>query len=291
MTTLVIHSALIYRHHHLADERVNVGVLAIFPDSGNVVLLAPSKKELTRRVTATFQDAPTTLIWQYLRSFEARAKNLSGHLQSYLGNYEDVITDHFLTENGASLYFDAWKTSPIWKDELTTKTWLYGQWLSGYGRSQTDIEGYVTDRHVASLVRDLIKEAFAKKKKPTDYQLYFKEEQRTLNSGVVQFTSSGYWKNGAENLVHPLSLDVKTVDGIVAKSLVVAKTAELLCQKAAQENVNFHLLLAKPHKEELLDAYEESVRVLENTKAPLSVIRPEEQADYVKNVVRKAVVL
>lgn len=290
MSNHIIHTTLCYRHNQLSDETLNIAVLAIFPEGEKVELLCPSKPELNHRLKNVYTDIPVDLIWQYLSSFKSKAQQLSGKLKSYLGNYEQITSDHFLIDNGSSLFFGELEVSPIWKDEPQTLIALHRRFLSGYEREQSETSAFITERHIATKVRELIKESFDKKN--TDYQLYFREEQRTFASGVFQFTSSGFWKNGTENLVHPLSLDVKTADRIVSKCLLISKSAELLREKAEAENVNFHLLLAKPHLKDLQSAYEDSVGVLEeDTKAPIKVFRPEQQFEYATTVVAKAVSL
>jgi hypothetical protein len=290
MTTHVLHTTLLYRHSPLSDERLNVAVLVIFPESGTIKLLRPSKSDIKRRINGFYKDFPIELLTQYLNSFESKAKRISGKLKSYLGNYEHLISDHFLTENGTALYFSNLQSSPVWKDESQTLVWLYRQLLAGYDRDESKTEKFITDSFVANRMKNLIKDAFTKRKNQ-DYQLYFKEETRVISSGVFHFNSTGFWKNGTVNLLHPLSLDVKTVDGILSKCFVISKSAELLQQKALDENVNFHLLLAKPHLKELQSAYEDSVGVLENTDAPITVVKPENQTAYAERVVQKAISL
>lgn len=290
MTQGVLHSTLIYRHDQLSDERLNVALLVIFPESGRLEFLRPGKSDLSKRLGGFFSNSQPDDIWQYAQSFRSKARKLSNKVGSYNGEYNHLVTEHFLVENGASLFFSEVDQSPVWKNEDETLKWLYKRFLSGYDRDQTGGEKYISNQQVAKKVRDLIKEGFSSKK-DKEYHHYFREESKVIKDGVLHFTSSGYWKNGTVNLIHPLSLDVKTVDGVLAKSFVISKSAELLREKAEKESVNFHIVLEKPHLKILNSAYKESVEILRETEAPIKVITPEERSEYVSKVIEKAVLL
>jgi hypothetical protein len=287
MSTQVLHSTLYYRHDGLANERLGVAVLVVFPETGEVELLSPSRVELQHRLKHAYTEAPISLIWQYVCSFRSKATKLNGNLRSYLGNFEHLISDHFLTENGASLFFDDWKVSPLWKDELSTKHWLQRQLLGSYARDHAKQEDRITEQHITKQVRSLLRSALTKVGK-SETELYLKEEKREVSLGIASITSDSQWKNGSLNLIHALSLDVLTVETLRSKTLTLAKSAEELKAKAVNENLCFHVILSKPHRAELQSAYRDAVKVLEDADAPLKVVVPTKIEAYSRSVAKDA---
>jgi len=289
MTDHVLYSVLGYRHNHLADEKVNVAVLVILPLSGRLYFLFPSKGEVKHRLQHLYSDFPLDTLWRYLQSFHARSKKLSGKLGSYLEDYSTLINDHFLIENGSALFFGGLNTAPVWKDVPGTLAALQFRFLSDYDKHQPEerLELH-NEAYISRKVKDLIKDAFLKKGRD-NYQLYLKEEKRTVTNGFAHISGEEYWQNGSTNLIHPLSLDLKTSESIVNKSLVLAKSAELVREKAAEQNIRFHILLSKPQDSNLQSYYRDAVQILESaTNDRLRIIEPNELHDYSLEVAESA---
>lgn len=291
MNATYVYSVLTYHHNHASNEVVNVGVLALFPLGGEVYLLRPERAALKRRLQHLYADAACDTVWAYLTSFDHQAKRISGKIGGYLGQYSSLISEQFLTENGSSLRFAEPEISPIWKGTEESLALLQDRFLSGYGAVPSERGVVYSEAYITRKVKDLISSAFSKKKGKT-LELYLSEERREVKAGAARIVAPQQWKNGTLNLIHPLALDVKTSDTINERCLSLAKSAELLSDKAEAENISFHFVLSKPQKEGLHDAYEESVAVLEQVNRKIvKVIRPEGWEGYAKDVAAKAVVL
>lgn len=291
MNATYVYSVLTYHHNHASNEVVNVGVLALFPLGGEVYFLLPERAALKRRLQHLYPDAAHDTVWAYLQSFKHQAERISGKLYSYLDNYSNLISEQFLTENGSSLRFSELEASPIWKGTDESLALLQHRFLSGYGAVPSERGVVYSEAYITRKVKDLISSAFSRKKSE-NIQLYLREEKQEVKVKGARISAPQQWKNGTWNLIHPLSLDVKTSDTINEKCLFLAKSAELLSEKAIAEKLCFHFVLSKPQKEGLHDAYEESVAVLEQVNRKIvKVIRQEGWEGYAKDVAAKAVVL
>jgi len=292
MTHHLLYTVLGYRHSHISNEQVNVGVLVIFPENGELYFLLPSKTALGKRLRHLYPDAAADTVWGYLRSFEKRAESICGKLNSYLGNFSDLVSDQFLTDNGSSLQFGELETTPFWKGREESLALLERRFLSGYATQHAEHTEVVhNDAYIARQVKQLIREAFSKRR-DRDYQLYLKDEHKEIQDGAAKIVAEQYWQNGTTNLIHPLSLDVKTGETIASKCFYLSKSAELLQRKAEEGNFCFHFVLSKPQEKNLQSIYEKSVEVLEATnKNTVKVIRPEGLEKYAKKVATDAVVL
>lgn len=292
MTDHLLYTVLGYRHDHISNEQVNVGVLVIFPENGELYFLFPDKAALKRRLRNLYPDAAADTVWGYLLSFEKQAGKISGKLSGYLGNFSNLVSDQFLTDNGSSLQFGELETTPLWKGQKESLQLVKRRFLSGYATQNAEPADIVhNDAYITRQVKQLIRDAFSKRK-GRDYQLYFKEERKELQDGAAKIIADQYWKNGTTNLIHPLSLDVRSSDNIASKCFYLSKSAELLEQKAEEGNICFHFVLAKPRENSLLDIYEKSVEVLEATSSKtVKVIRPEGLEKYAKKVAADAVIV
>ncbi len=291
MTAHLLYSVLTYRHNHIANEQVNVGVLAVFPDNGEVFFLLPEHVALKRRLLHLYPDAAHNTVWGYLKSFDKQAERISGKLGGYLGNFGNLVSEQFLTDNGSSLQFSALEAAPLWKSHEESLALLQHRFLSGYGAVPKNREVVYNEAYIARQVKHLITDAFSKVK-GKDVQLYLKEEKVEIKAGAAKITAPQQWKNGTLNLIHPLSLDLKTSDIINNKCLSLSKSAELLSGRAKEDNLCFHVVVSAPQDSSLKEAYEESVAVLEaGNDDVVKVYRPESWEKYAKEVVKKAVAL
>lgn len=271
--------------------QVNVGVLVVFPQNGEVFFLLPDRVALKRRLLHLYSDAAHHTVWGYLKSFEKQAEHISEKLESYLGNFRNLVSEQFLTANGSSLQFSELEVAPLWKSHEESLALLQHRFLSGYGSVHQEQEVVYNDAYITRQVKQLITEAFDNVQ-GKDVQLHLREEKIEVKEGAAKIVANQQWKNGTFNLIHPLSLDLKTSDTINAKCLSLSKSAELLSHRAAAQNLSFHFVISAPQDESLTEAYEESVAVLEAVESKsIKVVRPKQWEQYAKEVATKSVVL
>jgi hypothetical protein len=293
MTQVFFYSVLVYRPSHVTAEQINIGVLAIFARDESVYFLKPEGKNLRKRIKSFYPNAGTGTVETYVKLFEKKAERLSGNLKSYLGNFDSLISDHFLTENGASIRFTPWEKAPVWGGEEQSLLCLHQQLLGGYEVPRHSAATIVhNEAYVRRRLKELLRESFGRHQK-TDTGLYLKEEKKVLTAGPASIEVESFWKNGTVNWVLPFGLDLHTEERIADKCFALAKSVELLSQKALREEIRFDVLVTKPSQTDLLDIYHQALRVLENAtdKQVLKVVRPEGLPQYAEDVAEKAVEL
>lgn len=115
------YSVLKYRPSLLLDERVNLGLLFVFPEEKRVEFVFP--KNLAR-LASLYPEVSLCQIEKYLKHFENKAKKLTG---TQIAVSPSIIEDEFLIKDSNSFFFDDFKsgnTNSI-EDRIHSYFWMY----------------------------------------------------------------------------------------------------------------------------------------------------------------------
>ncbi|AEV31494.1 Protein of unknown function (DUF3037) [Owenweeksia hongkongensis DSM 17368] len=277
------YSILKYRHNHVVEESLNIGVLFFFADSPKVVFVAPPH---IKRLSHAFPDAPIQSVNALLKSFNSQAQKLSEKAISYLNDYDSLISEWFLTPNGSSVYFDGFRQAPIWKNETETINYFTTKYLAGYGKSLTESKVTV---HSESYILNKYKQLLADNSGGRQLNAFVKEEKIEVKNELISFTSDSYWQNGTQNLVKAVSFDLQSEDGIETKALALAKKLEVLSSVLQDNQQRVDLLLSKPSNRDLIGVYKSATSILQHTNAPHKLIEEKKLVQYTNKVLTDAI--
>lgn len=274
-----------YRHNHVVEESLNLGVLFLFESNPRIVFSAPSN---IKRLASAFPDAPIQSINALLKSFNSQARQLSNKSLSYLDDYQGLISDWFLTPNGSSVYFDTIRQAPLWKNEAHTISFFTNQYLAGYDKPDSEDKPTI---HSESYILHKYKQLLTSKIQDRQLSAFVKEEKIEVKNDLISFTSDYYWQNGTQNLVKAVSFDLQSEEGIETKALALAKKLEVLESALLSNNQRVDLLLSKPSKRELTNVYLSATSILRSTDAPRKLVEERQLAHYADEVLTHAVEL
>ncbi len=280
MTQHFYHSVLKYRHNQASGEVLNLGVLFIFPEAGQVHFSAP---ENLRRLERAFPKSEVKTLKGYLKSFEAQAKKLS---KKCIGNYDDfnqLVQDWFLTLNGSALYFEKATKAPIWKGILETERAFSHRFLAAY--EIIGLENKIRRRNEAYIL-EKVKNLLSEKLPHQQLNAFIVEEETVVKNQWAHLHSDWHWKNDTQNLVKPVSFDLKSRERIEDKALALAKKLDLLGGVLQDNNQRVDILITRPQSEQLLPVYKNSEQILKDAKAPHQVIEESAFSKYVGEVVQ-----
>lgn len=97
------YAVLKYRPSLLLDERVNLGLLFVFPEEKKVEFVYP--KNLSR-LSSLYPEVNLSQIKKYLKHFSNKAEKLNG---TSAADSLTIIEDEFLIKDSNSFFFDDFK--------------------------------------------------------------------------------------------------------------------------------------------------------------------------------------
>lgn len=273
------YSLLQYRHSQVLGEVLNVGLLVYFPSKCRLVFLCPDK---LIRLKFTYPNVPEKTIKVYFKAFEERISKLNVTPELFAGleldnSFGKFISKEFLPEDSSALQFGEIKKGIQYLEnhELICNQ-LYNLYFSVF---EHHISNYnrIDENHLLSkyknLIKDLGKESYTKENK----RLYFDYKITPKEGESFKFDIG--WKNGSLNLVKPVSFDVSRNETIQSKAYKFYGQFLDLEDYAAQENIRFDLLIAKPKKKELFKTFDNAIALLNKPKR-VELIEQDNLEDY-----------
>lgn len=272
------YSVLKYRHSFLLGEVVNVGLLLYFQEGKELLFIHPRRLE---RISHLYPDIAIKTIRYYLSLFSRKAIHLTKDWQPTIDgllnvDFATVLHNEFLIEDASALYFDEIKTG-IATAKNKIVEYYYREYFSCYdlvkpaGRKD---EEYITKLFRQKIINRTQRADSIKKL----------EINKKLTNGLVEETFKLGWQNGSFNLVVPIAFDLQEKQSIEHKSLTWFGKLDFLGEKAAKESIRFDLLISKPTNTDLIEAYNGAVDIIQQSKAPVSIISESDFDRYVNSV-------
>lgn len=237
-------------------ERLNIGVLFLFPDLNVAEFRFPTQLQ---RLHKAFPGAPEKLIRRYLKSLGSRAAEVS--VQPELWASQDLLSDsasfiakHLLIPDASSIRFSVPRTAVRYADIKKI--------IDDYSREYLEVYqlGDLSDRKDESVIIRQFKQYL--KAFDGDVLSRIEENHQVIVDGnKYEFDFS--WQNGRQNLVKALSFDLKRPETIQQKTERYFGQLTLLSSSALERNWHFDLLLAKPSNRNLFSSYDRAIHVLE----------------------------
>jgi hypothetical protein len=258
---------------------LNVGLLAYFPGKCRLAFLCPDK---LIRLKFTYPNVPEKTIKLYFKAFEEKIGKLNATPELFAGleldnAFEKFISKEFLSEDSSALQFGEIKKGVQYIDDYKLIcNQLYNLYFSVF---EHHISNYnrIDESHLLTkyknLIKDLGRESYTKENK----RLYFDYKISPKEGESFKFDIG--WKNDTLNLVKPVSFDVARNETIQSKAYKYYGQFLDLEDFAAQNNIRFDLLIAKPKKKELFKTFDNAIALLNKPKR-VELIEQEGLSDY-----------
>ncbi|MBI3133675.1 MAG: DUF3037 domain-containing protein [Bacteroidetes bacterium] len=277
MSKSVSYSILKYTHSKLLGEELNVGILFVFPESRKVAFVYPRSLIRIRR---TYPSVSVDLLKSYLTAFRRKAETLGAHIDQYVFNYDELISEQFLVTDGSSLQFTPFNHALLIGDIENTTTHYYKLYLSNYDAPiALGIDLRKTDK---SIVQDC-KRIILNKRPEIEGHLY--TDKFVLHHDKVVFRPDLRWQNGTLNLIKGVSFDFKDENDITDKALLIQNQLNYLESEVNELKARVDLIVSKPSDSRFLDAYSFAIDLLNESRSHKEIIEEKDLDAYTDSVV------
>lgn len=277
MNKIFKYCLLQYRHSQSLGEKLNLGLLLIFPLQKHMVFLHP---ERFGRAKAAYASFPEKVVKSTFKGIIDRVAQLnqqpeilaSYHIDEDRGRF---INEEILIPDASALQFGEVRTGVQYTEDLDLISQQYYKlFLSLYDFDEQD------QRHDANyLIRRFKKALF---KTTDEAEKLFKEqkikENVEINVGKAVLDFAFGWQNGTYNLVQPVSFDLKRADRIEDKAFQHYGKVDLLFQEA-ETKYRVDYLVARPTRKALFKAYDTAVELLQR-KGGTTIVEENEIEQY-----------
>ena len=265
-----------YVHSPFLGEEVNVGILLCFPEQGRLEFRFPAKFKRLRHLYQSFSERQ---LLTYLSSFGKRVARANTELTTALSaeQYTAFITRELVPADATVLRFGSLTKAVAYPDDDPQQ--VADQYYELYFAETQPAPRAGQHKRDSFLISN-----FRRNLEAYDtgvFQLLRRNVEVQAAATAIRFDYA--WKNGTQNFIKPISLDLADADEINRKAVYTHGWLHLLAPVAAAEKYRFDLLLALPSDRKLFPAFDKAVEILNATAAPKQLItegrRLEEYAD------------
>jgi hypothetical protein len=274
MNKQLVYSILQYKHSPVLREAINVGILFFFPEESKKIRFHFTDASRIRPIYKDFDVRYFNAILKIIQSnIEKNADDIyATSLQ--LSNFRKFINDYVLREDDSALQFSDIQyainslTSPEKAVEAYTHLLLP---LSGKkGQEILKRDEKVIIKKFRTRLLSIKPELEGHLKKDVE-----------ISTEEVSLKFEYAWKNGTLNLVHPLSFDLQDKHAIQKKTAEFCSYLNWLGNLTHTKNYRIDLLLSEPQHNELQNAYQNSLKLLNKSESNKRLIAFEDIDSYV----------
>lgn len=276
LENVFLYSVLKYYHSRVIGEELNVGVLFIFPNEKQVHFKYPHN--LTRLKKA-YPSIPFKFIKSYLSSFESHAYRVSRGIDSYFDDYSNLLSEHFLVEDGSALQFTKLQEAVKVGTLSDVIKYYFDLYLSNYNVEQHKERKnniYLYERW-KKLVLD---------KKPV-LKNYLPIDDLTIKKDKVLFRPDTHWKNGKTNLVKGITFDLEEEEHIVEKALLWQNKFQYIAPQLSKIEARVDLLISEPSTDKYKEAYTFALGLLDQSINGLGIYTESTLDTYVNKILKE----
>jgi hypothetical protein len=270
------YTLLQYQHSLLLGERLNIGLLVVFPHLRKLYFRHPGN---LKRLKAVYPQVPEQLLKNYFQGFNRKAELLNRKPELFSDyNIENdpvgFINSEFLIADDSALQFSKTRTavqfSPSPEDVINQ---LYQLHLGLY-EAEEEPKGQHNEAYLALQYKKLIRE-----QNPELFSRKLIHENHVIEKLGNHYQFDYAWQNGTFNLVKPVSFDLLKPESIVNKATRYFGEFTLLDEEAEAQGLRFDVLLAKPRQRQLFKSYDNALRLLEKPRH-VKLVEEAKLADY-----------
>ena len=264
MDKIYKYSVLKFRPSYWIDERLNVGLLFVFPSVEQAVFLYPNSLQ---RLKDFYPEVNLSRFKKYLKAFDYKARTLSTNFHS-----DTLPEDEFLVPDGNSFFFSEFKIGQ-YKEQAEILNYYQGEYFKWYQR-QSKIAPNT----------QLTKNFKTRLEQYPDKLIYFRKKVSIPNK--IDHTEFDYvWQNGTTNLVKSLSFRLASKESIQRKSFRWYGEFSQLSELTAAQNLKIDILVDEPSRKDLYQAYEEAIQVLSSLETAHNIVESEQLTNYVETAI------
>jgi hypothetical protein len=273
MSKQIIYSILQYKHSPILREAINVGVLFYFPESSKKIHFHYTDHT---RIKPIYQNIDT-------KYFQTILKIIQGNIEKYT---QDIYAEALLTSN-----FKDFISVYILKNDDTVLQFSEAYYaVNSFSSNEKAVDAFINLLLPFSKKKEteVIKhdDHFIIKKVKTRLLLQRPEIEKHLLKDLIIKTEDVSlkfdiaWKNGSTNLVHPISFDLQDEHAIQRKTAENCSYLNWLNNYTKLHNYRIDILFAEPQNEGLIEAYQKSVKLIENVDSNKKLVKFNEIDDY-----------
>lgn len=277
MRKVIQYSTLKYCHSAFLSEQLNIGLLFYDYNESKLEFYFPASLQ---RLTSAYHGISHAFLKRYLTDFFHTAEKLTNYWKDKLeyirpDDLGKIINDYFIIEDGSSLQFSPVE-SIFSENSSNTINFLSTQYFQFY---HNEVSAHYDEGKIEEFFRENLK------KSPEAYKKV--KQERELKSTHFNQKFPFSWKNGTENLITPISFDLKDRDHIKKKVFQWKGLLDDFEEVSQRENVQFHLLISRPRIRENYKAYDNALNVLEEIRSGKRILEEENYHGYVDEVINK----
>ncbi|MCF8248195.1 MAG: DUF3037 domain-containing protein [Saprospiraceae bacterium] len=270
------YTLLQYQHSLLLGERLNVGLLVVFPHLKKLYFRHPAN---LKRLKAVYPQVPEQVLKNYFQGFIRKTELLNKQPELFSGyNIEtdpaDFIQSEFLIADDSALQFCKARTALQFSPspEVVVEQ-LYNLHLGLY-----EAEEESRDQHNEAFLSQQYKKLI-REQHPEVFSRNLIHENHVIEKLGNHYQFDYAWQNGTLNLVKPVSFDLLKPESIVNKATRYFGEFTLLEDEADAQQLRFDVLLAKPRHRQLFKTHDNALRLLEKPRH-VKLVEETKLADY-----------
>lgn len=278
------YSIIRYLHDPTTHEFLNIG-LALYSPAFNYF-----KVDITSRyarITDTFFDADGSAYSSHVNKLMRRFSNLSEEISNNQidmfnqedGDFETYIRKFLRKESSFRYSGPASGIAPASEEGLKdTFNRLFSKYILKYIR---------TDEDDTRDEDEVWNQVYKPKIEEIDKGIIYHLNPRTIETPKDNFDYKYSWRNGAVNIIEPLSFDMKRAGSIRNKAHRYYGIHGLLNQSNVEIS-QLYLLLGKPRKQEVIDEYNKAINIISPNGDPykykLEIIEEDGAKDFASHL-------
>lgn len=270
------YTLLQYQHSLLLGERLNIGLLVIFPHLKKLYFRHPAN---LKRVKAVYPQVPEQLLKSYFQGFIRKAELLNRKPELFSGYRLEndpvgFLNSEFLIADDSALQFSTTRTSVQFSPSPEVVVNQLYQLHLGLYEAEEEPKGQHNEAYLSLQYKKLIRE-----QNPELFSRKLIRENHVIEKLGNHYQFDYAWQNGTFNLVKPVSFDLLKPESIVNKATRYFGEFTLLEEEADTQNLRFDVLLAKPRLHQLFKSYDNALKLLEKPRH-VKLVEETDLTDY-----------
>lgn len=273
-----------YVHSELLGEALNVGILFIFPDSGEIIFKYPTNFARVRGAYgSTFSQSVVNGV---LKGIAKSVKGINSLYQmpldlDFIDEGHSVIADRLLLRDATVLRFAEAKTAVVYSSVSKTVEDYYNLFFSHYDENE-----HVRARHDEEYISKNIKSLLAIKS--PEYLRIIRKDV-TVNAPLLPEGSFAFdfaWKNQVDHFVKPIGFDFQDSKAINQKAATYYGYLSAISESINGNTVD--VLTTRPQIKSLWHAYDKAIEMIDAVKINKTIIEQNKFAVYADEILSHA---
>lgn len=272
MKKTFLYNILQYKHSLILNESINIGILFVFPQD-NIIKYVSGDLD---RIKFIYPNIETSIVEKIVKGIikKVETKHLNENNLFSTLPAPVQIEEHqkLLRQDDSSLQFTETKRTVYPFDNIEIIISEYSDLLLP-NISDNDIEARKDEHYIIKTYTNYLTQKISRIE-----NLIVKD--RIVESHGIKLKFDYGWQNGTFNLVKPVSFDLKKPSLIQTKSITYFGYLYKLKSYALRNNARYDLLVGKPQNENFINEFQNALKTIESSKAPIRIIEEQNLQEY-----------